>query len=95
MINDDPDARDLVAIALRSFREAILPVVPANQRFTALMIANALGVAERELAAGAPHHMRVGPGRRRQREQRLGQRLVSGAVLGDQQLGGSGAVDMS
>ena len=52
MINDDPGARDLVAIALRSFREAILPVVPAEQRFTALMIANALGVAERELAAG-------------------------------------------
>lgn len=53
MINDDPDARDLVAIALRSFRDAILPVVPADQRFTALMIANALGVAERELAAGS------------------------------------------
>lgn len=52
MINDDPGARDLVAIALRSFREAILPVVPADQRFTALMIANALGTAERELAAG-------------------------------------------
>jgi hypothetical protein len=52
MINDDPGARDLVAIALRSFREAILPVVPADQRFIALMIANALGVAERELAAG-------------------------------------------
>ncbi|PWC37688.1 DUF6285 domain-containing protein [Azospirillum sp. TSO35-2] len=53
MINDDPGARDLVAIALRSFREAILPVVPADQRFTALMIANALGMAERELTAGA------------------------------------------
>ncbi len=52
MINDEPDARDLVATALRSFRETILPVVPAGQRFTALMIANALGVAERELAAG-------------------------------------------
>ncbi|MFP5516611.1 MAG: DUF6285 domain-containing protein [Alphaproteobacteria bacterium] len=52
MINDDPKAGDLVAIALRSFREAILPVIPAEQRFTALMIANALGVAERELAAG-------------------------------------------
>lgn len=52
MINDDPKAGDLVAIALRSFREAILPVIPADQRFTALMIANALGMAERELAAG-------------------------------------------
>ncbi|HYH19660.1 MAG TPA: DUF6285 domain-containing protein [Azospirillum sp.] len=52
MINDDPDARDLVAIALKTFRETILPVVPGEQRFTALMIANALGMAERELAAG-------------------------------------------
>lgn len=52
MINDDPKAGDLVAIALRSFRESILPVIPADQRFTALMIANALGMAERELAAG-------------------------------------------
>ncbi|CBS88775.1 DUF6285 domain-containing protein [Azospirillum lipoferum] len=52
MINDDSKAGDLVAIALRSFRESILPVIPADQRFTALMIANALGVAERELAAG-------------------------------------------
>lgn len=53
MINDDPKAGDLVAIALRSFRETILPVIPADQRFTALMIANALGMAERELAAGS------------------------------------------
>jgi len=53
MINDDPGARDLVAIALKTFREAVLPVVPAEQRFAALMIANALGMAERELAAGA------------------------------------------
>ncbi len=52
MINDDPDARGLIAIALRAFRDTILPLVPADQRFTALMIANALGLAERELATG-------------------------------------------
>ncbi|BAI74892.1 hypothetical protein AZL_b02290 (plasmid) [Azospirillum sp. B510] len=52
MINDDPDARSLIAIALDSFRETILPLVPAERRFTALMIANALATAERELAAG-------------------------------------------
>ena len=51
MINDEPDARGLVAIALQSFRDSILPVVPAEQRFEALMIANALSIAERELAA--------------------------------------------
>lgn len=52
MINDDPGAANLVSIALKTFREAILPAVPADQRFNALMIANALGIAERELLAG-------------------------------------------
>jgi hypothetical protein len=51
MINDEPDACGLVTIALQTFRESILPVVPAEQRFEALMIANALSIAERELAA--------------------------------------------
>jgi hypothetical protein len=51
MINDEPDARGLVAIALQTFRDSILPAVPAEQRFEALMIANALSIAERELAA--------------------------------------------
>ena len=51
MINDEPDARGLVAIALQTFRDSILPVVPAERRFEALMIANALSIAERELAA--------------------------------------------
>jgi hypothetical protein len=51
MINDEPDAHGLVAIALQTFRDDILPVVPAAQRFEALMIANALSIAERELAA--------------------------------------------
>ena len=51
MINDEPDARGLVTIALQTFRDSILPVVPAERRFEALMIANALSIAERELAA--------------------------------------------
>ena len=51
MINDEPDARWLVTIALQTFRDSILPVVPAERRFEALMIANALSIAERELAA--------------------------------------------
>jgi len=51
MINDEPDARGLVTIALQTFQDSILPVVPAKQRFEALMIANALSIAERELAA--------------------------------------------
>jgi hypothetical protein len=51
MINDEPDARGLVTIALQTFRDSILPTVPAERRFEALMIANALSIAERELAA--------------------------------------------
>ena len=51
MINDEPDARGLVEIALQTFQESILPIVPAERRFEALMIANALSIAERELAA--------------------------------------------
>jgi hypothetical protein len=51
MINDEPDARGLVSIALRTFRDSVLPAVPAERRFEALMIANALSIAERELAA--------------------------------------------
>jgi hypothetical protein len=51
MINDEPDAHGLVTIALQTFRDSILPTVPAERRFEALMIANALSIAERELAA--------------------------------------------
>ena len=51
MINDEPDAPGLVSIALRTFRDSVLPAVPPERRFEALMIANALGIAERELAA--------------------------------------------
>jgi hypothetical protein len=46
---DRPDAAELIAIALARFRDEILSVVPAEQRLTALMIANALGIAGREL----------------------------------------------
>lgn len=53
---DQPDARGLVEIALKTFREVVLPAVPAEQRFPALMIANALSIAERELAADTSAH---------------------------------------
>ena len=53
MSTDQPDARGLIEIALKTFREVVLPAVPTEQRFPALMIANALSIAERELK-GAP-----------------------------------------
>jgi len=46
----NPDARGLMDIALQTFRSEILPHVPPAQRYTALMVANALAMAERELS---------------------------------------------
>jgi hypothetical protein len=45
-----PDAQNLLATALEAFRTEVLPHVPAEKRYAALMIANAMAMAERELA---------------------------------------------
>ncbi|WP_448203120.1 DUF6285 domain-containing protein [Azospirillum sp. sgz302134] len=45
-----PNARELLNIAAQTFREEFLPHIPPAQRYTALMIANALSIVERELA---------------------------------------------
>ncbi len=45
-----PDARSLLSIALVTFREEILPHVPPARRHAALMVADALAIAGRELA---------------------------------------------
>ena len=50
---DQPDARGLIEIALKTLREVVLPAVPAEQRFPALMIANALSIAVRKLKGKA------------------------------------------
>jgi hypothetical protein len=44
-----PDARNLLATALAAFRAEILPAVPAEKRYAALMIANALAMTGREM----------------------------------------------
>ena len=51
-MNDRPDARDLLEIARHAFAAEVLPVVPEDLRYTALMIANAMAIAQREIAAG-------------------------------------------
>jgi hypothetical protein len=52
------DAHNLLATALEVFRAEVLPAVPPEKRYAALMIANALAMAEREFATsdggGAP-----------------------------------------
>lgn len=51
-MNDRPDARDLLEIARHAFTTEVLPAVPEALRYTALMIANAIAIAQREIAAG-------------------------------------------
>jgi hypothetical protein len=51
-MNDKPDARDLLAIARDAFAAEILPTLGGGLRYTGLMIANALAIAQREMEAG-------------------------------------------
>ncbi|HEX2525721.1 MAG TPA: DUF6285 domain-containing protein [Geminicoccus sp.] len=48
-----PDHVDLLDIARSTFVGEILPVLPDDKRLAGLMIANALGIAQRMLAAPA------------------------------------------
>ncbi len=47
-MRDNPQADDLLKIAEATFREAILPHLPADKKYTALMIANAMRIAARQ-----------------------------------------------
>ena len=47
-----PHAADLLAIAHEVFSTEILPVTSGHKRYTALMIANAMAIARREIEAG-------------------------------------------
>jgi hypothetical protein len=51
-MTDHPDAAELLRIARACFVEAILPGLAGEQRFTGLMIANAMAIAAREIAGG-------------------------------------------
>jgi hypothetical protein len=51
---DLPDAPALVAEARRTLLEHVLPALTGDARIKALMVASALGIASRELAAPAP-----------------------------------------
>jgi hypothetical protein len=43
---------NLISVARAALTEDIVPNVPAERRYTALMLGNALGIATRELEAG-------------------------------------------
>jgi hypothetical protein len=51
-MNSRPNARELLAIAHATFTAEILPALPEKLRYSALMIANALAIARREIQAG-------------------------------------------
>lgn len=48
----DPKAADLLETARAVLRETILPQLPASARYEALMVANAMAIAARQMAAG-------------------------------------------
>ncbi|MEE1916322.1 DUF6285 domain-containing protein [Pseudomonas asiatica] len=67
-----PDGADLLVAAQKLLREQLLPALPDEHRHNALMIANAMGVAIRQLQAGeAAEH------EERRRLERLLQRPLS------------------
>ena len=51
-MNDRPDADNLLETARSVFMAEILPALPPASRYTALMIANAMAIAQRGIAAG-------------------------------------------
>jgi hypothetical protein len=51
-MNDQPDAAELLTIAREALLDKLLPDLPEGLRYDALMIANAMAIATRELHAG-------------------------------------------
>jgi hypothetical protein len=51
-MRDRPTGADLLAIARRVLREELLPLLPEEKRYDGLMVANAIAIAARQMAAG-------------------------------------------
>ena len=51
-MNDRPDAVELLKAARDALAGELLPALPEALRYTGLMVANAIAIAERELMAG-------------------------------------------
>ena len=51
-MNDRPHAPELLHAAREMYSAEILPALPEALRYTGLMVANAIAIAEREIAAG-------------------------------------------
>lgn len=56
-MRERPTGEELLAVARKVLREELMPLLPSDQRYDALMIANAMGIAARQLAFGnGPDH---------------------------------------
>lgn len=51
-MRDKPQADDLLKIAEATFMQELLPQLPADKKYTALMIANAMRIAARQFGRG-------------------------------------------
>lgn len=51
-MRDEPTAADLLDTALAVLKDRLLPHLPADSRYDALMVANAVGIAARQVRAG-------------------------------------------
>ena len=49
-MRDDPSGADLIDAARRALAEEVVPGLTGRPRYVALMVANALGIAAREIA---------------------------------------------
>jgi hypothetical protein len=54
MMDDRPDGAELLAVARTTLLEDLLPELPQARRYHALMIANAMAMARRELEIRPP-----------------------------------------
>jgi len=50
-MNDKPNAAELLDIARQTLLELLLPELPPTSKYHALMVANAMGIAGREISA--------------------------------------------
>ncbi len=51
-MRDDPSGADLIEAARRALAEEVVPGLTGRPRYVALMVANALGIAAREIGRG-------------------------------------------
>ncbi|QAU34138.1 DUF6285 domain-containing protein [Janthinobacterium sp. 17J80-10] len=63
-MSDRPDGQDLLRTAREELMKRLLPALPADLRYQALMIANAMAIAARELDAGAAGQLQELAGQR-------------------------------